>query len=262
MPSRPAGLRLWRALNLGDVTQGGPAVVAIVGGGGKTSLAYRLAYEAAQMGRRAVVTGTTRFTRGRPMPPLIQSDPARLPRHILEAWARNPGETQALAVAAEGEAENGRLLPLPEPAIEEIARLPGLALLIVNADGSRMKPFKAPGPDEPAIPAVATHVVAVVGVSALDRPLTEEWVHRPEQVQAIAPGAVCDAALIASVAASEHGSRKGVGARRFTVVVNQADLDEAGAHRLGLAIRAAGVPRVVVTSLHDDADPVREVLER
>jgi probable selenium-dependent hydroxylase accessory protein YqeC len=213
------------------------------------------------MGRRAIISGTTRFTRGQPMPPLLQAAEGRLTRRIIEEWTRRPAETGALVVAGDGEQSSGRLDPVNAETVEAIARLPGLALLVLQADGSRMRPFKAPDEDEPVIPAAATHVVAVVGADALDRPLTEEWVHHPERVRAIVDRPKCDAALIAAVLASREGGRKGVAARRFAVVVNKADLNEAGAHRLALAIRAAGVPRVVVTSLHDEEDVVREVLE-
>jgi ethanolamine utilization protein EutP (predicted NTPase) len=91
----------------------------------------------------------------------------------------------------------------------------------------------------------------VVGLDALDAPLDAEHVHRPERVRAIAGAAAshCDAELIARVLASPHGGRKDVGDRRFAVIVNKADLAPARALALAEAIRAAGVPHVIVTSL-------------
>ena len=53
--------------------------------------------------------------------------------------------------------------------------------LLIEADGSRQRPIKAPGSSEPVIPAFVDAVVVVVGLSALDQNLTETWVHRPNR---------------------------------------------------------------------------------
>jgi molybdenum cofactor cytidylyltransferase len=52
--------------------------------------------------------------------------------------------------------------------------------LLIEADGSRQHPLKAPADHEPAIPGFANHVVVLAGVSGIGKPLTGEWVHRPE----------------------------------------------------------------------------------
>ncbi|GMU41497.1 MAG: hypothetical protein AMXMBFR23_23630 [Chloroflexota bacterium] len=247
---------LWNALGFGDPGDGRARVVAIVGGGGKTALAYRLGWEAAALGRRAMVTGTTRFTRLAPMPPLVEAAPDAILGRAEAAW--QPG--QPLVLAGMEAQTKGRLAPLACETVDALARTEGIGLIAVEADGSRMRAFKAPGDDEPVIPASATHVVAVVGASILDAPLDAEHVHRPERVRAIVDREVCDATLIAAVLASPTGGRKSSEGRPFAVVVNQADVDEAGAARLGRAVLAAGVGRVVVASLQDAARPVREVL--
>lgn len=242
---------LWHALALGDPADGRARVVAAVGGGGKTALTYRLGREAAGLGLRAAVTGSTRFTRLEPMPPLIEGAPP-----AASAWPAG-----ALLVLAGTEPQKrGRIAPLASSVIDALAHRGDLGLIAVEADGSRMRPFKAPAADEPVIPATATHVVAVVGADALDTPLDAEHVHRSECVRAILDRAVCDAELIATVLASPLGGRKGVEARPYAVVVNKADAYPEAAAHLARAVLAAGVPRVLVTALQDAARPVREVL--
>lgn len=237
--------RAWDALALDAVAM---PVVAIVGGGGKTALLYRLGREAAAAGRHAVLAGTTRFTPGPPalMPPLVTAGDAALPDALAIALREH-----RVVVASTGAQPQGRLGALAPETADAVARLPGLGLLALEADGSKLRPFKAPADHEPVIPDSATHVVAVVGLDALDAPLDEAHVHRPERVRAIAgEGAtVCDAALIARVLASPLGGRKGVGGRRFCVIVNKADLAPDRALALAEAIRTAGVPRVIVMSL-------------
>ncbi len=54
------------------------------------------------------------------------------------------------------------------------------APLLIEADGSRRHPVKAPAEYEPPIPDFVDTVVVTVGLSALGQPCTTEWVHRPE----------------------------------------------------------------------------------
>lgn len=244
-----APARLWDALAL-DVAA--TPVVAIVGGGGKTTLLYRLGREAAEGGRLAVLAGTTRFTPAPAalMPPLITADDRALPAALASAL-----RDSAVVVASTGAEPQGRLGAITRETADAVARLPGLGLLALEADGSKMRPFKAPAEHEPVIPDSATHVVAIVGLDALDAPLDDEHVHRLERVRAIAGAAAarCDAALIARVLASPLGGRKDVADRRFSVIVNKADLAPERALALAEAIRAAGVSRVIVMSLADPA---------
>lgn len=248
---------LWDALDL-DAERDAPAVVAIVGGGGKTALLYRLGREAEARGLRAVLAGTTRFTpepAGR-MPRLESARESLLPR-VVDSALRD----DAVVVATPGRESKGRLAAISVETADAIARLGGLGLLALEADGSKLRPFKAPAEHEPVVPPLATHVVAVVGADAIDAPLDERHVHRPERVRAIAgaSAAICDIPLLARVLASPDGGRKRAEGRQFAVLVNKAELAPAGAHDLARALREEGVPRVVVASLRDEEQPVREV---
>ncbi len=51
--------------------------------------------------------------------------------------------------------------------------------MIIEADGARKLPIKAPAEHEPVIPEFVNTVITVIGLSGLGKPLTEEWVHRP-----------------------------------------------------------------------------------
>jgi probable selenium-dependent hydroxylase accessory protein YqeC len=246
---------LWDALNLD--TESCP-VVAVVGGGGKSTLIYRLGVEAAALGKRAVLTGTTRFTQAEngPYPRAVVVDERSLPSAVASAL-----KTEQVVVASTGHLAKERLAGLISESIDALAAMPGVGLVAIHADGSRQRPFKAPGRDEPVIPEAATHVVAVVGLDALGAPIDAIHVHRPEAVRALAGNEThCDASVIARAMLHDRGGRKGVSARHFIVAVNKCAADPAAADALARALLTAGAPRVVTTELHDAANPVRGVL--
>lgn len=244
---------LWHALGLDEAR--GTVVVAAVGAGGKTSLLYALAREVASLGGRAIVTGTTRFTpapHGWAMPPLVEARPSEAASMV--ARASGP----VLAVTGTEPQPAGRLAPLSAEDIDALAGVEGFDALLVEADGSRARPFKAPGDHEPVIPSSATHVIVTVGASVLGSALDDGHVHRPERVRVLAPGSeVVDASMVARVLTHAEGGQKDLSARRFVVVVNQADTHAAEADAIAQAVRAAGVPRVLVTALRDVERPVR-----
>ncbi|GMV84623.1 MAG: hypothetical protein AMXMBFR80_04810 [Dehalococcoidia bacterium] len=187
---------------------GSGAIVAVVGGGGKTSLVYSLANEAAARGLAGAVTTTARFTRPRgvEMPACVRTSEAE----FVSAFARalRPGEARTFISA---EIDAGRMMGFPP---EVVAALPpGDYVLAIEADGSARRPFKAPAAHEPAIPANATDVVVCVGLAVLGRPLSDTWVHRPGVVSdltSVATGAPVTADVIVDTLLHAEGGRKAV----------------------------------------------------
>ena len=225
-------------------------VIAFTGGGGKTTALYHLGAELASRGVATLLCGTTRFTppEGEQAPNLVLVETAAdLRRAVTDA------QTWPLT-AATGWGSKGRLLPVEPRWINALhAAWPDLAIAI-EADGSAMRPFKAPGEHEPVVPSSATLVVAVAGLDAIGRPLDETHVHRPERVAALtglAPGVAVPAEAMATVLAHPQGGRKGVPAgSRWTVLLNKADTPE----RRSTAERVAGMlqpgaERVVIAQL-------------
>ena len=251
----PRRMELWDALDL-DATSA-PPVVAVVGGGGKSSLTYRLGVEAVAHGHTVVIGGTTRFTG--PTPPFpqlprVEGSHAGLAAAVAAALQEVPA-----VIAVAGHEPKSRFAAMSIDSVEELVRLDGLGLLALEADGSKLRPFKAPAEHEPVIPPSTTHVCVVVGLDALGAPLDAEHVHRPEYVRAIVGDEpVVTAEVIAAVLASEQGGRRGVGDRLYTAVINKAERDPDGARAIAKAARAVGVERVLVTSLRRD-DPVLAV---
>jgi probable selenium-dependent hydroxylase accessory protein YqeC len=199
-------------------------VVALVGGGGKTTAMFRLAREVVDNGGSVITTTTTR---------IFGAQIALAPAHVPAAAATRERVSAALAVhrhvlvigatdAASGKAE-GVSLDLFQ---RLRAWFPGVCLLN-EADGSRMRPFKAPADYEPVIPADTTLVVPVVGADVFGKSLDADHVHRPELVSALsgAPlGTPITPEIVARVLAHPQGGRKGVPvSARVVVLINKVE---------------------------------------
>jgi molybdenum cofactor cytidylyltransferase len=117
--------------------------------------------------------------------------------------------------------------------------------LLVEADGSRERPLKAPGSHEPPIPDFANLVVVVAGLSGLDKPLEPGWVHRPErfaELTGLSPGDRIGPDAIANVLVHPEGGLKNIPSRaRRVVLLNQASTPNLQAQAQSIAGRIFAV---------------------
>jgi molybdenum cofactor cytidylyltransferase len=102
--------------------------------------------------------------------------------------------------------------------------------LLVEADGSRQRPLKAPAAHEPVIPVWVDTVVVLAGLSGLGKPLSAEWVHRPERFSELAGLPVdqnISAEALVRVLSHPSGGLQGLPpTARRVVLLNQADSPE------------------------------------
>src|SRR5574338_833059 len=97
-------------------------------------------------------------------------------------------------------------------ALHRLARSLGFPLLI-EADGARQRPLKAPADHEPLIPAWVDSLVVVAGLSGLGKPLDETTVHRPEQyslLSGLGPGEEMIVDILVNVLLNPQGGCKGI----------------------------------------------------
>ena len=102
------------------------------------------------------------------------------------------------------------------------------ALTLIEADGARRLPIKAPGPDEPVLPENLDIVLGVVGLDAVGAPLSKTHVFRPEALARICgleAGEEITTQAVGKLSAHPDGLFRKVddGARKW-IVVNKADL--------------------------------------
>jgi molybdenum cofactor cytidylyltransferase len=243
----------------------GREAVALVGGGGKTTAMFRLAREIVARGGTAITTTTTR---------IFAAQIARSPAHVSADEAAP--ERIATALAAHGQVlvigatdpATGKAEGVDVERFEQLRAWFPEACLLNEADGSRMRPFKAPAAHEPVIPPATTVVLALVGADVFGKPLDAEHVHRPELVSALSGavrGGPVTPDVVARVLAHPEGGRKAVPARaRLVVAINKVEALPDGTVARETAARLLAEPaieRVLLTALRDD-DPVREICRR
>jgi molybdenum cofactor cytidylyltransferase len=184
-------------------------VVSFVGGGGKTTAMFRLAEELVERGKRVVTTTTTRIFAAQ-----IKLAPFHIRAESNEQWLRDlraalKEHSHVLVVGMTN--EEGKAFGVGPTVVDRIAALDEVDVVINEGDGSRMRPFKAPGDHEPVIPVSTTLLVPVAGMDAIGAPLDNDHVHRAERVAELAGvkvGTIIEPELIAKVIANEQGGLK------------------------------------------------------
>ena len=223
-------LALTRALRLDDVDyfdhvdhSKNKPIVSIVGGGGKTMTMFTLANELVAQGKRVVTTTTTR---------LFASQRAESP-----AWcgANQLGQLgklldehgQCLVTAPDDSWTDGKARGITVEQVTALAARDDVDAILIEADGSRKRPFKAPAEYEPVIPLETTHVVALVGADVFGVPLTAKYVHRPERIMALsgaAEGSVITPEIVACILAHPNGGLRNVSHQAlFVPLINKVE---------------------------------------
>ncbi len=163
-------MNLKRALRITECSK-----VALVGAGGKTTSLFALARS---LEGPVILTNSAHLGR---------SQAALADHHVI---VESPKEVDAVFSSLKEkvtlitgiERESGRLIGLTYDVLNRIySHAERLDLpVIIEADGSRMRPLKAPAEHEPPIPEWVDTVVVVCGLSGLGKPLSESTVFRPE----------------------------------------------------------------------------------
>lgn len=216
----------------------GTGIVALIGGGGKTSLLTALGQALSARGQSVLCTTTTRLaTPGAEcvLPVAFREDPESIRladgEALLAVRPQSPGDAPGKVRGYSGEEIDAMLL---RRAAEWI---------LVEADGSAGRPLKAPAAHEPVIPSLAKIVVAVVGLGGVGKPFGADTVFRAElaaEITGLAPGAPVTpeaaAALVTHPMGLYHNAPRGAAKILFC---NQADAPGAEAAGRALARRAA-----------------------
>jgi len=208
-------------------------VISLVGGGGKTTLMFHLAHGLVQKGFKVITTTTTKIKE------LSREEASLL---LLGEEERVLSELKThqdiphITLAREKTQEE-KLKGFSPEFIKELSRWADL--VIVEADGSKGRPIKVHGPNEPVVPECTTLFIALLGAEGLGKPFSEQWVFRFEEALKffdLKPGDLMSPEVLKRLFLQREGLMKGKpeGAKSF-VFINKVE----GEERLELALKLA-----------------------
>jgi probable selenium-dependent hydroxylase accessory protein YqeC len=241
-----------------------PQSIALIGGGGKSSTIYRLAYELSNKGQKVLVTTTTMIFH-----PQVLDRPCDIfftgsIDFFLEKISPDNG---TITVAGAEIIEDGRKIKGFSPAELNLIQKSGtFDTILIEADGARGKPVKAPAEYEPVIPMDTDIVAGVVGMDCIGTIINKVNVHRPEifaEITESSIGDIIETYTINKLLESPAGLFKNTSPKsRKIVIFNKSDtkyrISEAKEIAENIS-ESAAIERILITSMTGN-DPVMAVI--
>lgn len=188
-------------------------IVSLIGAGGKTTLLYDLAQLGAKKGLRTLVTTTTHIYEPK------NGYYAKSTQEIERLWAENKPAVVGTRTAEE------KLKPLSREVLDNYCRK--AELVLIEADGAKGKPCKAPRAHEPVLLPECDTVLGVFGLSSIGKPLEEVCLGLEEAKRILAiseTGHIITPGDGVKLISSFAGGRKNLGNRSYYAMINQCDI--------------------------------------
>lgn len=188
-----------------DISLERTELISIVGGGGKTTSMFRLGKELLSHKKKVLLATTTAIF----MPDDGDYEKLILLKDKSKGIDFIKGSSTGLTVLGRTiDLEKNKLLGVDAEVIDRIFESNIFDYIIVEADGSKRKPIKAPALHEPVIPNSTTKTVGVIGMDCVGKKLYEENVHRAEMLANITNsklGDIIDERIIYNLIVSKEG---------------------------------------------------------
>ena len=226
-------MKLSAALRLAELPR-----LALVGAGGKSSAMFWLAKELVEAGGTPLITTTTHLGAWQ-----VNACDVHLVIQKAEHIPHEADFPTGIVVVTGLQTDKRRYRGLQGESLEALHgfanqfQLP----LLIEADGARLLPLKAPAEHEPAIPGFVDRVVVCAGMQGLGKPLSGEWVFRPEQfslLSGLSEGKPVTPEALSRLLVHPQGGLKDIPSQaRRILLLNQADTPERQSQALEIALQ-------------------------
>lgn len=206
-------MKLYKVLDL-DINR--KNIVSVVGGGGKTTTINTLASEFKELDKKVLVATST----GIFYPGKSQYDNVFIKELPLEFQPSKGSITYF------GEINNGIKLKTENIGlIDEIIERNLFDIILIESDGSKTFPIKAPAIHEPVISNNTNITIGLIGMDSIGVKIDEEHVHRPELLKEIVQKDYVDSEAIVKLVKHKAGLFKCSKGEKI-LLLNKADNEE------------------------------------
>jgi molybdenum cofactor cytidylyltransferase len=254
-------VKIRQALN---ITRGD--IVAFTGAGGKTSTLFRLGQELFAEGLRVIGTTTTRIA----VSELAGAAGAvRLSSLSVRPNAISRALSQHGFIFVYSDIQGDKVIGVSPETVEQLADTVDSDVMLIEADGARRLPFKAPLAHEPVIPTSTTLVVPMAGYDVIGKPLDKQHVYNPDAMidrYGYTSGEQVKAPWVACVLRDEELGLKAVPERaRVVAMINKVPLSASQRVRARamakMILREPRIQGVALGAVHGET-PIHEVQRR
>lgn len=191
-----------------------PEIISLVGAGGKTTLIDELAKELKSLDRKVLSTTTTQIF-----------EPENPDYFLLKKIEDNFKPENGTITSYGSLLRGGKLIGISLEEIENIIKRDIFDYILIEADGAKEKPLKAPGEHEPVITNLSTITIGVIGLDSIGKELNDLNFHRSDRIANIIRkeiGEKIDIKDIVNLLLDNEGTFKGSVGRRI-LILNKAN---------------------------------------
>lgn len=166
MKERKIDYSLYKKLNIDSNKKG---ILSFVGGGGKTTTIFSLAEELKVLGKKVLISTTTH---------IFKPDREDFDNIFLKDLEEKEIRSSTITILGE-KIVDGKIKGLDPSSLEAIIKKDLFDFILIEADGARGMPIKAPASYEPVILDSTLKTIGVIGLDALNMPI-DKVSHRKE----------------------------------------------------------------------------------
>lgn len=200
-------------------------MICLVGAGGKTSTMFRLAGELSAKGKKVLVTTTTAiyYPEEGQYDSIVVSEEETADIFLSK-------DTEGITMLGRRVSSEGKLLGVNPLFLDDVFSKGIFDYILVEGDGSKGRPVKAPAEHEPVIPKTATMVIGLIGLDCMGKAVCADIVHRPEifcGLLGCSDGDAIDAEMLHKLIIHREGLFKAapIQAKKY-LVLNKADSEK------------------------------------
>ncbi|MHB1391589.1 MAG: selenium cofactor biosynthesis protein YqeC [Clostridia bacterium] len=200
-------------------------MICLVGAGGKTSAMFRLARELSSKGKKILATTTTAIY----YPEQSQYDEMIISEEESLELFDNISNC-GITILGRTISSEGKLFGVSPKFLDAIFLEGIFDYILVEGDGSRGKPVKAPAEYEPVIPSLTAKLIGLIGLDCVGKEVCMDNVHRPEFFCSLldcSEGDIIDAELVQRLILHKYGLFKAAPANaQKYLVLNKAEVEK------------------------------------